>query len=74
MSADLMAATLKAIRQRRPNAAVTNLGQLLDGDRDRAVTTLSRLRGENLDLNALSHDDQQNSATIEYVLASSLQA
>ncbi len=74
MSADLIAATLKAIRQRRPNAAVTNLRQLLDGDRDRALTTLSRLRGENLDLNALSHDDQQNSATTEDILASSLSA
>lgn len=74
MSADLIAATLKAIRQRRPNAAVTHLGQLLEGDRDRALTTLSRLRGETLDLNALSHDDQQTSAMTKDILASSLQA
>jgi DNA-binding GntR family transcriptional regulator len=62
MCADLMASTLKAIRQRRPNAAVTNLASLLEGDRDRALTTLSRIRGETLDLHALSHDDDHNAA------------
>jgi DNA-binding GntR family transcriptional regulator len=56
-SADLMASTLKAIRQRKPNAAVTHLGQLLEGDRDRALATLSRIRGETLDLSALSLND-----------------
>ncbi|WP_398465429.1 GntR family transcriptional regulator [Tardiphaga sp.] len=74
MSSDFIAATLRAIRQRKPNAAVSNLGQLLEGDRDRALATLSRLRGENLILNALSRDDQQNSVTTEYVLASPLSA
>lgn len=74
MSADLMAATLKAIRQRRPNAGVTNLGQLLDGDRDRALTTLSRFRGETLDLNALSQDDQQTTAATGYLIAASFSA
>jgi DNA-binding GntR family transcriptional regulator len=57
ISADLMASTLKAIRQRKPNAAVTHLGQLLEADRDRALATLSRMRGEAFDLSALSHHD-----------------
>lgn len=56
-SADLMAATLKAIRLRRPNAAETHLRQLLETDRDRALTSLSRLRGETLNLHALSSQD-----------------
>jgi hypothetical protein len=55
LSADLMASTLKAIRQRKPNAAVTHLGQLLESDRDRALSTLSPIRGETFDLTALSH-------------------
>jgi len=59
-SADLMAATLKAIRQRKPNAAVTHLGQLLEGDRDRALATLSQIRGEAFDLSAISHPDEQS--------------
>jgi DNA-binding GntR family transcriptional regulator len=57
LSADLMASTLKAIRQRKPNAAVTYLGQLLESDRDRALSTLSRIRGETFDLSALTHSD-----------------
>jgi DNA-binding GntR family transcriptional regulator len=57
LSADLMASTLKAIRQRKPNAAVTHLGQLLESDRDRALSTLSRIRGETFDLSALTHSD-----------------
>ena len=57
MSSELMAATLKAIRQRKPNAAVTHLGQLLEGDRDRALATLSLLRGESFDLSAISPVD-----------------
>src|SRR4051812_5955085 len=57
LSADLMASTLKAIRQRKPNAAVTHLGQLLESDRDRALSTLSRIRGETLDLSALTPGD-----------------
>lgn len=69
-SSDLIVATLKAIRQRRPNAAVNSLGQLLDGDRDRALTTLSRLRGEALDLNALAHDDPHDSTATAYFRAS----
>lgn len=59
-SADLMASTLKAIRQRKPNAAVTHLGQLLEGDRDRALATLSQIRGEAFDLSAISHADEQS--------------
>lgn len=58
MSSDLMATTLKAIRQRRPNAAESHLRQLLESDRDRALTTLSRIRGETLNLHALSSDDE----------------
>ncbi|MDB5616807.1 GntR family transcriptional regulator [Tardiphaga sp.] len=57
LSADLMASTLKAIRQRKPNAAVTHLSQLLEGDRDRALATLSLLRGEAFDLSAISPID-----------------
>lgn len=57
LSADLMASTLKAIRQRKPNTAVTHLGQLLESDRDRALSTLSRIRGETLDLSALTPSD-----------------
>jgi DNA-binding GntR family transcriptional regulator len=57
LSADLMASTLKAIRQRKPNAAVTHLSQLLEGDRDRALATLSLLRGEAFELSAISHID-----------------
>ncbi|MGM4992438.1 GntR family transcriptional regulator [Tardiphaga sp. 841_E9_N1_2] len=57
LSTDLMASTLKAIRQRKPNAAVTHLGQLLESDRDRALSTLSRIRGETFDLSALTHSD-----------------
>jgi DNA-binding GntR family transcriptional regulator len=56
-SSGLMAATLKAIRQRRPNAAESHLRQLLEADRDRALTTLSQLRGETLILHALSSED-----------------
>jgi DNA-binding GntR family transcriptional regulator len=59
MSADLMGATLRAIRQRKPNAAVTHLGQLLEGDRDRALATLSLLRGESFDLTAIPPVDGQ---------------
>jgi len=62
LSADLMASTLKAIRQRKPNAAATHLGQLLEGDRDRALATLSRIRGEAIDLSAISHTDDPNGA------------
>ena len=57
LSADLMASTLKAIRQRKPNVAATHLGQLLEGDRDRALATLSLLRGESFDLSAISPAD-----------------
>jgi DNA-binding GntR family transcriptional regulator len=60
LSADLMASTLKAIRQRKPNAAATHLTQLLEGDRDRALATLSRLRGEAFDLSAISRIDAPN--------------
>jgi hypothetical protein len=59
-SADLMASTLKVIRLRKPNAAVTHLSQLLEGDRDRALATLSQIRGEAFDLSAISHPDEQS--------------
>lgn len=58
LAADLMASTLKAIRQHRPNAAATHLGQLLEGDRDRALATLSQIRGEAFDLSALALADE----------------
>lgn len=61
-SADLMASTLKAIRQRKPNAAVMHFGQLLEGDRDRALATLSQIRGEAFDLSALIHADESGVA------------
>jgi DNA-binding GntR family transcriptional regulator len=54
LSADLMIGTLDAIRKRDPESAVANLGRLLQDDRDRAVTAISDLRGESLDLRALS--------------------
>ena len=44
----------RAIRNRDPESAVANLGRLLQDDRDRAVTAISDLRGESLDLRALS--------------------
>ncbi|OPF91833.1 hypothetical protein I8G32_01477 [Rhodopseudomonas palustris] len=53
-SADLMASTLRAIRQRRPNAAETHYRELLEGDRDRALATLSRMRGEAIDFNGIA--------------------
>ena len=59
VSAGLMASTLKAIRQRKPNSAATHLGQLLEGDRDRALSTLSGIRGESFDLSALTRGDGQ---------------
>jgi DNA-binding GntR family transcriptional regulator len=54
LSADLMIGTLDAIRKRDPESAVANLGRLLQDDRDRAVTAISDLRGESLDLRARS--------------------
>ena len=74
MSAGMIASTLKAIRQRRPNAAATHLAQLLEGDRDRALTTLSRLRGETLDLHALSDDDEPSSSVASKIVLSSFRA
>ncbi|MES2031736.1 MAG: GntR family transcriptional regulator [Pseudomonadota bacterium] len=71
-SADLMASTLKAIRQRRPNAAVTHLGQLLEGDRDRALATLSRIRGETFDLTALSHSDEYGGLPVDTALSKTI--
>jgi DNA-binding GntR family transcriptional regulator len=62
LSADLMASTLKAVRQRKPNVAVTHLSQFLEGDRDRALATLSLLRGEAFDLTAQSHTFGQGAA------------
>lgn len=53
-SADSMASTLKSIRQRKPNAAVASLSDLLETDRDRALAALSRMRGETFDLSAIS--------------------
>ena len=43
-TADLMRKTLDAIRRSDPDAAVANLGRLLDDDRDRALATLSAIR------------------------------
>lgn len=45
-SADLMASTLEAIRQRDPDTAVAKLGHLLETDRDRALDALSKMRGQ----------------------------
>jgi DNA-binding GntR family transcriptional regulator len=72
LSADLMASTLKAIRQRKPNAAVTHLGQLLESDRDRALSTLSRIRGETLDLSALTPGDGHGIVPADTTPASSV--
>ncbi|RJF74142.1 GntR family transcriptional regulator [Rhodopseudomonas palustris] len=62
MSANLMTSTLKAIRQRKPNAAETHFRQLLEGDRDRALATLSEIRGEAFDFSALDHADAAGGA------------
>jgi DNA-binding GntR family transcriptional regulator len=70
LAAGLMASTLKAIRQRKPNAAASHLVELLEGDRDRALATLSRLRGETLDLNALSQDPLAPGLLREDILSS----
>jgi DNA-binding GntR family transcriptional regulator len=64
-SADPMASTLKAIRQRRPNAAVKHLGQLLESDRDRALCALSRIRGETFDPTALSRSDEYGGLPVD---------
>ncbi|WP_420135295.1 GntR family transcriptional regulator [Rhodopseudomonas sp.] len=61
-SANLMTSTLKAIRQRKPNAAETHFRQLLEGDRDRALATLSEIRGEAFDFSALDHADASGTA------------
>jgi DNA-binding GntR family transcriptional regulator len=70
LGADLMMSTLRAIRQRKPNAAASHLGELLEGDRNRALATLSRLRGEALDLNALSRDDEPAEIYLTHILSS----
>lgn len=72
LAAGLMASTLRAIRQRKPNAAVAHLAELLEGDRDRALATLSRLRGETLDLNALSQEPIEAALFKDGALSSSL--
>lgn len=53
-AAGLMASTLDAIKRRDPVAAVTNYSRALEDDRDRALASLSQLRGETFDLIALS--------------------
>ncbi|MCX7319554.1 MAG: GntR family transcriptional regulator [Hyphomicrobiales bacterium] len=72
LSADQMAATLKAIKQRRPKAAVTHLGQLLESDRDRALATLSRIRGETLDFSGLTLQDGVATTAADLALARSI--
>lgn len=57
LSADLMAATLRSIRQRRPNAAESHYRELLEGDRDRALASLSRMRGEAIDFSGIAAAD-----------------
>jgi DNA-binding GntR family transcriptional regulator len=49
LSADGLSATLSAIRSRNPEAAVASLGQLLEQDRDRALDSLSKIRGNAFD-------------------------
>jgi DNA-binding GntR family transcriptional regulator len=58
-TADLMASTLDAIKRGDPDAAVASHGQLLENDRDRALASLSLLRGEVIDLRAFSQPDKQ---------------
>ncbi len=53
-AADLMSQTLAAIRERDPDSAVRSLRRLLENDRDRALTALSDLRKEAVDLSAIS--------------------
>ncbi len=53
-AADLMSQTLAAVRGRDPEAAVRSLRRLLENDRDRALTALSDLRQETVDLSAIS--------------------
>ncbi|WP_040301079.1 GntR family transcriptional regulator [Afipia clevelandensis] len=57
LATDLMTSTLEAIRRRDPDAAVASLGRLLEEDRDRAQETLSQMRGESLNLRALSQSE-----------------
>lgn len=47
-TADLMRKVLEAIQRRDPDAAVANLGRLLEDDRDRALATLSAIRKQTL--------------------------
>jgi DNA-binding GntR family transcriptional regulator len=53
-AADLMIATLEAIRRRDADAAVDNLRLLLENDRDRALAVLTDLRKEAGDLSAIA--------------------
>lgn len=55
-AAELMTATLEAIRRRDADAAVNSLRLLLENDRDRALAVLSDLRKDAGDLSAISSD------------------
>lgn len=64
-TASLMTATLEAIKRRDPDAAVVSYGRLLEDDRDRALESLSQLRGEAFDLSAFSqHERRQTLAEV----------
>ena len=54
MATDLMMSTLESIKRRDPEAAAASHGKLLEEDRDRALESLSQLRGEAFDLSAIS--------------------
>lgn len=54
LATDLMTSTLESIKRRDPEAAAASHGKLLEEDRDRALETLSQLRGESFNLSALS--------------------
>jgi DNA-binding GntR family transcriptional regulator len=58
-AADMMTSTLEAIKRRDPDAAVMSYGRLLEDDRDRALASLSRLRGETPDLSAFSQTESR---------------
>ncbi|MDZ4366938.1 MAG: GntR family transcriptional regulator [Afipia sp.] len=57
LATDLMTSTLESIKRRDPEAAVASHGKLLEEDRDRALASLSQLRGEAFDLRAISQPD-----------------
>lgn len=60
-AADMMTSTLEAIKRRDPDAAETIYRRLLEGDRDRALASLSQLRGETFDLAAFAQPEPRPS-------------